>query len=101
MFGVGFTELLVILVVGLLVLGPDKLPGVARTLGKTMGEFKRTMDEVKRELMFPRLDSPYQAPPQTQLTIPPDNTAEKIAEDSVDSLTQAASLASEEPKKGT
>ena len=39
MFGIGSTELLVILVVALLVLGPKNLPQIARTIGKAMGEF--------------------------------------------------------------
>ena len=41
MFGIGPTELLVILVIALLVLGPQRLPDLARSLGKAIGEFKR------------------------------------------------------------
>ena len=37
MFGIGGTELLVILVVALIVLGPKSVPQIARTLGKAMG----------------------------------------------------------------
>ncbi|MGO9021786.1 MAG: Sec-independent protein translocase protein TatB [Syntrophobacteraceae bacterium] len=47
MFGIGFEHLLVIMVVLLLVVGPDKLPDVARALGRGYAEFKRTMDELK------------------------------------------------------
>lgn len=47
MFGIGFEHLLVIMVVILLVVGPDKLPGVARALGRGYAEFRRTMDELK------------------------------------------------------
>ncbi len=47
MFGIGFEHLLVILVVALLVVGPNKLPDVARALGRGYAEFKRTMDELK------------------------------------------------------
>ncbi|MBI5376365.1 MAG: twin-arginine translocase subunit TatB [Candidatus Schekmanbacteria bacterium] len=48
MFGnIGFQELLVILVLGLIVIGPKKLPEVARMLGKGLAELKRAMDEVK------------------------------------------------------
>jgi len=46
MFGIGWTELLVILVVALLVLGPTKLPEVARGLGKGLREFRRAMNAV-------------------------------------------------------
>lgn len=47
MFGIGFSELLVILGVALLVVGPDKLPDVARAIGRGYAEFKRTMDDLK------------------------------------------------------
>jgi len=50
MFGIGFEHLLVIMVVLLLVVGPDKLPDVARALGRGYAEFKRTMDELKNTI---------------------------------------------------
>ena len=50
MFGLGFTEILIILVVALIVLGPKQLPKVARTLGRSLGEFKRTADDFRREM---------------------------------------------------
>ena len=50
MFGIGFEHLLVIMVVVLLVVGPDKLPDVARALGRGYAEFKRTMDELKNTM---------------------------------------------------
>jgi sec-independent protein translocase protein TatB len=50
MFGIGTTELLVILVVALLVLGPKKLPEIAKSLGKAMGEFRRMSTDVKRTI---------------------------------------------------
>lgn len=50
MFGLGFTEILVVLTVALLVFGPKRLPEIARTLGKTMGELRRTLDDVKYEI---------------------------------------------------
>ena len=50
MFGIGSTELLVILVVALLVLGPKTLPKIAHTLGRAMGEFRRVSTEFQRTL---------------------------------------------------
>lgn len=50
MFGIGGTELLVILVVALIVLGPKSVPQIARTLGKAMGEFRRVSTEFQRTL---------------------------------------------------
>ncbi len=50
MFGIGTTEILVILVVALIVLGPENLPKIARTLGKTLGEFRRVSTDLQRTL---------------------------------------------------
>jgi len=50
MFGIGTTELLVILLVALVVLGPKKLPQIARSLGKALGEFKRVSTDVKQKI---------------------------------------------------
>ena len=50
MFGIGSGEILVIIIVALLVLGPEKLPSMARTLGKAMGELRRMSTEFHREL---------------------------------------------------
>ena len=50
MFGIGTTELIIILLVALVVLGPAKLPGIARSLGKALGEFRRVTTDVQRTL---------------------------------------------------
>jgi TatA/E family protein of Tat protein translocase len=49
MFGIGMPELLLILGLALIVLGPKKLPELARALGKGMAEFRRATDELKDE----------------------------------------------------
>lgn len=48
MFGIGFTEFVLIVIVALIVIGPDKLPEIAKTLGKAFVEFKRAGEELKR-----------------------------------------------------
>ncbi len=48
MFGsIGMTELIVILVIALIVFGPRKLPELGRSLGKSIGEFKRASNELR------------------------------------------------------
>jgi TatA/E family protein of Tat protein translocase len=49
MFGVSLPEILLVLVVILLVFGPDKLPDLARTLGKVSGSFRKSSDSLRRE----------------------------------------------------
>ncbi len=44
----GFPELIVIFVVALLVFGPRKLPDIGRSLGKSLNEFKRASNDLKR-----------------------------------------------------
>lgn len=50
MFDIGFSELLLIGLVALLVLGPERLPKVARTLGHLLGRAQRYVSEVKSEI---------------------------------------------------
>ena len=47
MFGLGMQELLVILVIALIVVGPKRLPDLAKSLGRALAEFKRTADEFR------------------------------------------------------
>ena len=50
MFGIGMPELLLILAVALIVLGPKKLPEMARSLGKALAELKKSTEELKGNL---------------------------------------------------
>ena len=48
MFGIGFPELLMIMALALIVLGPKRLPDLARALGRGLAEFKKSSDELKQ-----------------------------------------------------
>ena len=50
MFGIGMTEMILIAAVALVVLGPKKLPDLARSLGKGFAEFKRATNELKNTI---------------------------------------------------
>jgi len=50
MFDIGFTELMVIAVVALVVIGPERLPKVARTVGHLFGRMQRYVNDVKADI---------------------------------------------------
>ncbi|SJZ33706.1 twin-arginine translocase TatA/TatE family subunit [Selenihalanaerobacter shriftii] len=49
MFGLGPTELILILIISLVIFGPSKLPEIGNTLGKAISEFKSATKEVETE----------------------------------------------------
>jgi Tat protein translocase TatB subunit len=90
MFGIGMPELLLILALALIVLGPKKLPELARALGKGMAELRRATDEIKDEFRHMEndiqdsspeataKDDPYLS--ETQLDDPPPSPSEQSPE---------------------
>lgn len=86
MFDVSFSELLVVAVVALIVIGPEKLPKVARTLGALTGRMQKYVvqikEEVNREVRFQELQQLQQEIKETAT-----KTQDKIQRN-VESLTQ-------------
>ena len=50
MFGIGMPEMLLILAIALIVIGPKKLPDLAKSIGRAFGEFKRATAELKESI---------------------------------------------------
>jgi sec-independent protein translocase protein TatA len=50
MFGIGFPELILILIIGLVVFGPGKLPEIGRAVGKGLQEFKKATSELSNSV---------------------------------------------------
>ena len=82
MFGIGMTELMVILVIGLIVIGPKKLPELARSLGKGLAEFRRASTEVRREFLSVTDEARIDPPPRkdAQDESEPNDEREKTGE---------------------
>ena len=73
MFNVGGAELLIILIVALLVLGPTKLPEAARQMGKAMSEFRRMSSGFQAELrdaLNEPIDTTPASPPRVETAAP-------------------------------
>ncbi|MEJ2154859.1 MAG: Sec-independent protein translocase protein TatB [Desulfobacteraceae bacterium] len=50
MFGIGMPELLLVLALALIIIGPKKLPELAKSLGRALGEFKRATSDLKQSI---------------------------------------------------
>lgn len=63
MFGIGFSEMLVIMAIALIVIGPKKLPDIARALGRGLSEFKKAMNDVQQTIAESAKETARQDPP--------------------------------------
>ena len=88
MFGIGIPEIILILIVGLIVFGPSKLPEVGRAVGKAMREFKKASSAFSASLN--EMDRP--SPPATQVSQQSETiaAAKSTAEPSESNVTSAA-----------
>ena len=75
MFDIGPGELLLVAIIGLLVLGPQRLPKVAAEIGKWVGRARRTASQLRRqlerEIELSELETPPRAPPSAEAPAPP------------------------------
>lgn len=94
MFGMGMTEILLILAIALIFIGPKKLPDIAKSLGRAMGEFKKAANELKQtintdmpdrndlkpiDLYSPRKSNSQPVSESKTVTEPPSTPAEQQA----------------------
>lgn len=73
MFGLSFWEIAIIMVIALVVLGPSKLPEIARNLGKGLREFRKATEEFK-DTVSTELHRPE--PPKYPPYLPPESPAQ-------------------------
>ena len=103
MFGIGMTEMLVIAVIALVVLGPKRLPELARTLGRTLAEFRRSATDLRREFSDvmdeSRIDPPIRLPAKSEPEPPSDAPASEARSEAKPSEGRSPS-ASEERARG-
>lgn len=66
MLGIGASELVLILIFGFIIFGPEKLPAMAKTIGRAIAKFRRAQAEmsdfVKSEVYDPSADDPFKNP---------------------------------------
>ncbi len=86
---IGWTEFLVILAIALIFFGPRRLPGIAQTIGKSLREFQKALNEVKSEIA----QAGREADARNALTRIPPRPAEATARPTAD--VQASPYASE------
>ncbi len=83
--GIGTTELIVVLVLVLLLFGPRKLPGLARSMGRALGSVRSAADEIRKEVLdedrnpYARRPTPG-SPPATPPSLPvgPDEGTDEV-----------------------
>lgn len=75
MFGIGFPELILILIIGLVVFGPGKLPEIGRAVGKGLQEFKKATSELSNSVNNTTNNASITPTPNASITPTPPNPA--------------------------
>jgi Tat protein translocase TatB subunit len=102
MFNIGMPEFLLILVVALVVLGPKKLPELARFIGKGLAEFKKSAEELKSKINIQedlneiqkditKMVDPYPHSETPESSPSPDSLEEKTAPTPVSETSETSS----------
>ncbi len=100
MFGIGGFELFLILIFGFLIFGPDKLPAIAKTIGKAIAKFRSAQEDMSEQLKTATFvdkdsDAPLKNPLEVLETAAADaqakaKTARKKADEVTEKVTQAS-----------
>ncbi|MCL4685034.1 Sec-independent protein translocase protein TatB [Myxococcota bacterium] len=101
MFGIGMTELLVILVVALIVFGPNKLPELARSLGKAMNEFRRASSDLRSTFQDSASPAPPPVRPPAIASSEPESASKKAAASPPDAAAEKAGSSTATRESGT
>ena len=83
MFGIGLGEAVVIFVVALLVFGPEKMPGIARAVGRAMGELRRALSDAQTEITTSVNETQTKPPADNSWTYTPNAAKAEGAADAV------------------
>lgn len=109
MFDIGFTELLMLAVIGMVVIGPERLPTAARSVGRTLGQLRRYMtnlqNQIEQEVKLDELNKKIMAENREPMQsadkeVPPNRRGEGSDEPAVDE-TSNHSDTSEPPQQAS
>lgn len=93
MFGMGMPEILLILAIALIVIGPKKLPDIAKALGRAMGEFKKATNDLKSSI---NIDDPIDITPKSTIQADSNDTFEQSEKSDLKSLNESTSADNDE-----
>ena len=97
---IGMSELIVILIVALFVLGPDKLPVYAKKMGEALAQFRKYSDEATKDIRESVVEPLQEAQRPLREAVEPLNELDKAVRSNVKDVQKSfANIGKEEPKK--